>query len=61
MQRVESEEMQALDTLIRGIIEMRNNFRKEKQYEMADKLRNLLGESKIRLVDTPEGTKYELY
>jgi len=61
VQRVESEEMQTLDTLIRGIIEMRNNFRKEKQYEMADKLRNLLGESKIRLVDTPEGTKYELY
>ena len=61
MQRVESEEMHTLDTLIRGIIEMRNNFRKEKQYEMADKLRNLLSESKIRLVDTPEGTKYELY
>ncbi len=59
MQRTESEETQTLDALIKGIIDMRNEFRKAKQYEIADKLRNLLSESKIGLVDTPEGTKYE--
>jgi len=61
VQRSENEEVQVLDTLVKGLIDMRNELRKAKQYEMADALRNLLSESKIRLVDTPEGTKYELY
>lgn len=59
VQRTESEEVQVLDNLVKGLIDMRNELRKAKQYEMADALRNLLSESKIRLVDTPEGTKYE--
>lgn len=48
-----------LDILINNIIKLRNDFRKQKQYELADALRNALSESGIKLLDTPEGTKYE--
>ncbi len=56
-QQVNSEQ---LDQLIKGIINLRNEYRKNKQFEMADKLRDTLLNAKIKLIDTPEGTKYEI-
>ena len=41
-------------------IEERNNAKKEKNYELADKIRNELLESGIELVDTREGTTYKI-
>jgi len=48
------------DTLIKSVIDLRNEYRKAKQYDMADKLRNILSDSGVKLLDTPEGTKYEI-
>lgn len=56
-QQVNSEQ---LDQLIQGIINLRNEYRKNKQFEIADKLRDTLLNAKIKLLDTPEGTKYEI-
>ncbi|PHJ13770.1 cysteinyl-tRNA synthetase [Fervidobacterium sp. SC_NGM5_G05] len=56
-QQVNSEQ---LDQLIQGIINLRNEYRKNKQFEIADKLRDALLNAKIKLLDTPEGTKYEI-
>jgi len=55
-----SESSSNIDTLVKSLIEMRNDYRKAKQYDMADKIRNILANSGIRLLDTPEGTKYEI-
>ena len=41
-------------------IEQRNNAKKEKNYELADKIRNELLESGIELIDTREGTTYKI-
>ena len=41
-------------------IEERNKAKKEKNYELADKIRNELLESGIELVDTREGTTYKI-
>ncbi|MCX7654657.1 MAG: cysteine--tRNA ligase [Fervidobacterium sp.] len=46
--------------LINNLIELRSEFRKQRQFEFADKIRNVLTKSGIRLLDTPEGTKYEI-
>lgn len=40
-------------------IEERNSFKKEKNYEEADRIRNELLELGIKLIDTKDGTKYE--
>jgi cysteinyl-tRNA synthetase len=55
-----SESSSNIDTLVKSLIGMRNDYRKAKQYDMADKIRNILANSGIRLLDTPEGTKYEI-
>lgn len=48
-----------VDKLIAGLINLRSEFRKNKQFDTADKIRNILSEANIVLIDTPEGTKYE--
>jgi cysteinyl-tRNA synthetase len=48
------------ETLIKSLVNMRNEFRKSKQFDFADRIRNVLAESGIKLYDTPEGTKYEI-
>ncbi len=40
-------------------IEERNSFKKEKNYEEADRIRNELLELGIKLIDTKDGTRYE--
>ena len=41
-------------------IKIRDNAKKEKDYDTADRIRNELLEKGIKLIDTKEGTKYEL-
>ena len=41
-------------------IELRNNAKKNKDYELADKIRNELLNEGIVLVDTREGTTYKM-
>ena len=40
-------------------IEQRNNAKKNKDFALADKIRDELLEKGIKLLDTREGTKYE--
>ena len=42
------------------IIEMRNNARKEKNWEISDKIRNALDANGIVLKDSKDGTSWEL-
>ena len=42
------------------MIEERNNAKKEKNYDLADKIRNDLSEMGIIIKDTREGTIYEV-
>ena len=44
---------------INELIEKRNEAKKEKNYELADKIRDELKEMGINLQDTPQGTKWE--
>ena len=46
------------DTLVQKIIDLRNDFRKEKQWKAADNLRDMLKELHIELKDLPEGTRW---
>ena len=49
------------EDFIERLIESRNNYKKEKNWEMADKIRNDLKKMKITLKDTPEGTDWEIF
>jgi len=41
------------------LIEVRNELRKRKQYDLADKIRDLLKEKGVELQDTAEGVKWK--
>ncbi|PMP84197.1 MAG: hypothetical protein C0175_00440, partial [Caldisericum exile] len=47
-------------TALNALIEIRNKFRKEKNFALSDKIRDGLKEIGIILEDTKEGTKYRL-
>ncbi|ACR80399.1 MAG: cysteinyl-tRNA synthetase [Kosmotoga sp.] len=47
-----------IDGLVKLLIEIRAEFKKDKNYEKADQIRDRLNELGIKLMDTPEGTKY---
>ncbi|MFN3691847.1 MAG: cysteine--tRNA ligase [Fervidobacterium sp.] len=49
-----------LENVITGLIDVRNKFRKEKKFEFSDSIRDTLLNAGIRLLDTAEGTKYEI-
>lgn len=46
--------------LIEIMIDMRNEARKEKNFDLADTIRDCLNEVGIELMDSPEGTDYEI-
>jgi cysteinyl-tRNA synthetase len=48
------------DGLINLLIEVRNNSRKNKDWETADKIRDSLKEMGVMLEDTPQGTRWKL-
>jgi cysteinyl-tRNA synthetase len=47
------------DKIIEEILKVRQEFRKEKNFAAADKIRDALLRSNIKILDTPEGTKWE--
>lgn len=49
---------ETLDNVLRSIIELRNEYRKNKNFEVSDKIRDYLLKAGIQLKDTPEGTKW---
>jgi len=53
-----TEAMQRLERALEFTIELRNEARREKNYERADKIRESLAFCGITLEDTPEGTKW---
>ncbi len=48
-----------IDKIIQVTINIRNQLRKNKQYQLADHIRDELGKFGIQLIDKPEGTEYE--
>ena len=54
------EEDESLTKYIETKIEERNNAKKEKNFALADQIRNELLEQGIELMDTREGTKYKI-
>lgn len=49
-----------LDNIINMLIELRQNARKEKNWDLADMIRNRLAEIGVLLEDTPQGTIYKI-
>lgn len=49
-----------LDSLVRILMDLRNKARKDKNWPLADLIRNRLKDANITLEDTPEGTIYRL-
>ena len=49
-----------IEALIQKKIEERNEAKKNKNYELADKIRSELFDQGIRLIDDRNGTKYEI-
>ncbi len=59
--RVETKEISTReDMIIRAVIDVRNELRKEKRYELADKIRQRLKEAGINLKDKGKETEYSL-
>ena len=48
-----------LDKLVRSIIDVRNTFKANKQYEYSDLIRDKLKENGISIIDTKDGAKIE--
>ena len=51
---------ESLRTYIEDMIDKRNRAKKEKDYTLADQIRNELLKKGITLIDTREGTKFEI-
>ena len=49
-----------LDALMQILIDIRNKLRKEKQFALADEIRDRLKQAGIELKDTPQGTEWKL-
>ncbi|GAB4375776.1 MAG: cysteine--tRNA ligase [Calditrichia bacterium] len=52
--------MESVEKIIQVVIDVRNLLRKEKQFHLADHIRDRLGELGITLVDKPEGTTFQM-
>lgn len=46
--------------VIEEILKVRQDFRKTKNFEAADKIRDALLNSNVKILDTPDGTKWEI-
>ena len=57
--KTESASNENMDKLVKSIIDVRNVFKKNKQYEYADLIRDTLKENGINMIDTKEGAKLE--
>ncbi len=50
----------SIEKIIQVVINVRNKLRKEKQYQLADEIRDELRQVGVILIDKPEGTTFEL-
>ncbi len=57
--RVKYEIQPDIDNLVKWLIDLRNKYRKEKDYLKADKIRDILQERQIILEDTQEGVRWK--
>ena len=57
---IEEKQVSENDEEIQILIEKRNEAKKNKDYDLADSIRNELLEKGIELVDTREGTTYRI-
>lgn len=57
--RAEETSNENISKLEKSIIDVRNEFKKNKQYEYADLIRNILKENDINMIDTKDGVKLE--
>jgi cysteinyl-tRNA synthetase len=48
------------EDLINTLIDLRNHYRKEKNYKSADEIRNRLTALNITLTDNPDGTSWKI-
>jgi len=52
---------QDVDRLIMAVLSLREDFRKSKQYHIADRIREELSKAGIEVKDTPQGTEYTVH
>jgi cysteinyl-tRNA synthetase len=57
---ITKDETDSLDELIISKIELREKARSEKDFQLADNIRNELKSRGILLIDTPEGVRWKL-
>jgi cysteinyl-tRNA synthetase len=60
LQDIEENNNEKLDQALQILIDMRNQARKSKNFELSDQIRNQLLEKGIELKDSREGTTYVL-
>ena len=59
-EKIESGESdQRLNDVMQVMIDLRNKFREEKNFQGADMIRDRLAEARIKLKDSREGTNWE--
>jgi cysteinyl-tRNA synthetase len=59
-QSIETDEVKRYELAIDGLIELRNKARREKNFSLADEVRDILGSAGIVLEDRPDGTTWKL-
>ncbi|EKF48739.1 cysteinyl-tRNA synthetase [Thermosipho africanus H17ap60334] len=57
---VKISESENTNKVIEEILKVRQEFRKAKNFEAADKIRDALLNSNVKILDTPDGTKWEI-
>jgi cysteinyl-tRNA synthetase len=53
-------EKEGEEIVLRRLISIREMARKERNYELADKIREVLKLAGVEIMDTPEGTKFRI-
>ncbi|RKX51489.1 MAG: cysteine--tRNA ligase, partial [Thermotoga sp.] len=48
------------DEMVESFVELRNEYRKMKRFDVADSIRSTFSKVGITLKDTPDGTKWEI-
>ncbi|MBN2314533.1 MAG: cysteine--tRNA ligase [Sedimentisphaerales bacterium] len=59
-QSIETDEVKRYELAIDGLVELRNKARGEKNFSLADQVRDILGSAGIVLEDRPDGTTWKL-
>lgn len=54
----ETEGKEQLDSILQLLLDMRNSARKERNYELADSLRDILNNTGVKIEDNPDGSRF---